>query len=226
MVANADSTEHPGGGRTARHRCRLSGRIFLAVCAIAVAALAVGWLERNWVLRSAAWLWIVSDVVRPADAVAVFGGGIAERPFAAAEYYRNGLAKKVLVSSVPESRPNALGVVLSDTAANRQVLIKLGVPEDAIETFGKGLRNTYQEALALRAWVDRTGARSVIVPTEIFSARRVSWTLHRALPEGLPLYVPALVPEEYDGDNWWQHERGLIAFQNEVVKFIYYRLRY
>ncbi len=30
----------------------------------------------------------------------------------------------------------------------------------------------------------------------------------------------------YSAGNWWLDERGLLAFQNEVVKSLYYWLRY
>ena len=26
--------------------------------------------------------------------------------------------------------------------------------------------------------------------------------------------------------DWWQHEEGVIAFQNEVIKYLYYRFKY
>jgi hypothetical protein len=30
----------------------------------------------------------------------------------------------------------------------------------------------------------------------------------------------------YSAGNWWLDERGLLAFQNEIVKSLYYWLRY
>ena len=66
----------------------------------------------------------------------VFGGGLGVRPFAAAEYYQQGLAKKILVSNVRLDQAEALGFLPSHTDLNRMVLIKLGVPEAAIEIFG------------------------------------------------------------------------------------------
>jgi uncharacterized SAM-binding protein YcdF (DUF218 family) len=184
------------------------------------------WFGRVWLLHSAADLWIVSDPIGPADAVAVFGGGLEGRPFAAAEYYQRGFVKKVLVSNVREGPAERLGVVASDTSANRAVLIKLGVRENDIEVFGTDVRNTHQEVLALLAWVEQAGAHSVIVPTEIFSTRRVRWMLHSVFPPTVAIRVPALEPGEYNQSNWWNHEAGLIAFQNEVVKYLYYRCRY
>ena len=49
-----------------------------------VALVAGVWLERAPLLRGMADLWIVSDPSTPADVVAVLGGGLNERPFAAA----------------------------------------------------------------------------------------------------------------------------------------------
>ena len=174
----------------------------------------------------AAELWIVSDPLGPADAAVVLGGGVEDRPFAAAQYYRQGLVKEVLVSNERQNPAESLGVVISDTAANRAVLVKLGTPERAIETFGESLQNTYQEAMALRAWAAQHNLRSVIVPTEIFSARRVHWTLHHAFGGAVAVSVVALDPPEYHRDDWWQQEQGVIAFYNEVIKYLYYRIKY
>jgi uncharacterized SAM-binding protein YcdF (DUF218 family) len=184
------------------------------------------WLERAPLLRSAADAWVVSDQPGPADAVAVFGGGLEDRPFAAAEYYRAGLVKKVLVSSDRVGPAEQLGIVKPDALANREVLVKLGVPERDIEYFGESLSNTHEEALALQAWAEKAGAHAIIVPTELFAARRVRWMLRHALASDVTIEVPALEPLEYHRDDWWHHEQGVIAFQNEILKYVYYRLKY
>jgi hypothetical protein len=65
------------------------------------------------------------------------------------------------------------------------------------------------------------------VPTEIFSSRRVRWVLNRELAgTGTQFEVPALEDPEYTSANWWKNEKGLVAFQNEVIKYVYYRIRY
>jgi hypothetical protein len=94
------------------------------------------WLYRVPLLRGAAIVWIVSDDVGPADAVAVLGGGLEERPFAAADYYRRGLVPKVLLAAARTSPSVKLGISPSHVALNHAVLTKLGVPETALETFG------------------------------------------------------------------------------------------
>jgi uncharacterized SAM-binding protein YcdF (DUF218 family) len=212
--------------RRRRPPCLTIARALLGILVLLLALGAASWYMRAPVLRVATDLWIVSDSVGPADAVAVFGGGIEDRPFAAAEYYRKGLVRKILVSNVHESPTEVLNVLLPHAAANRALLLQLGVPEDAIETFGTNLSNTHQEALALRDWAVRTGAHSIIVPTEIFATRRVRGTLHRVFDDATVIRVPGLAPPEYRQDNWWHDEKGIVAFQNEILKYAYYRFKY
>lgn len=207
--------------------CRARWWRGLAALVVALAALgAASWWGRAPLLRGLAEAWIASDPPSTADLVAVFGGGLETRPFAAAEYYRQGLVKRVLVSDDREGRAAKLGVVLSDAAAARQVLLNLGVRADAIQTFGAGLANTHDEALALRDWAVRHHVHAIIVPTEIFAARRIRWTLNRVFGDAVSIRVPVLDPPGYTAADWWKNEQGVISFQNEIIKYVYYRLRY
>jgi uncharacterized SAM-binding protein YcdF (DUF218 family) len=202
-------------------------RRFWAVVLISACFAAWVWIEREPLLRGAAEAWIVSDPIAEADAAVVFGGGIDVRPFAAAELYRKGLVKKVLVSEVEDDRAAAIGAVSGHTEANRRVLLSLGVPATDIESFGAANKNTYDEALALRAWVDRHAVKVLIVPTEIFVARRVRWMLrHEFEGRDVRIIVPSFEPPQYAAARWWTKETGIVAFQNELLKYFYYRLKY
>jgi len=212
-------------GGASRAHIRLAKCALMLLVVVSVIS-AVAWFDRRFFLRAAVDLWAVSDTVTPADVVAVLGGGLETRSFAAAEYYRRGLVKKVLLANVHVSAA-ASGIVPSETALNRSVLVKLGVPEEAIELFGTNLSSTYEEAVALRAWSLRTHARSLIVPTEYFASRRVRWVMERELTgTGTQVQVPALDDPEYPRTEWWKNDKGLLAFQNEVIKYIYYRVKY
>jgi hypothetical protein len=196
--------------------------------ALILAALAgLAWAERAPLLRRAADLWIVSDPLTPADVAVVLGGGLDVRPFVAAELYHKGLVKKVLVSQVADTRVTAIGVERGHTETNREVLLKLGVPADAIETFGSSNKNTKDEAFALLEWAQRHASRALMIPAGIFEARRVRWTFrHEFAGQPIRIEVPSFDPPQYTRANWWTTEFGIIAFQNEILKFIYYRLKY
>lgn len=158
----------------------------------------------------------------------VLGGGLDVRPFVAADLYEKGLVKKVLLSEVEEAKSVDIGAVVGHTEENRRVLLKLGVPDSAIETFGSANKNTWEEAAALKSWAHRNVVSALIIPTEIFSARRVRWTFRREFAgTAVQIEVPSFdPPREYTRAKWWETERGVIAFQNEVLKYLYYRLKY
>jgi uncharacterized SAM-binding protein YcdF (DUF218 family) len=192
-----------------------------------VVAVAGGWLLREPALRGAADLWIVSDPISRADAIVVLGGGLETRPFVAAQMWRRGLADKILISQSPEEPAASIGVMPSHSELNRQILLKLDVPAGAIETFGTANKNTRDEAVALREWTKRNAASAFIIPSEIFSARRVRWIFrHQFFGTAVSIEVPSIEPPSYTRRDWWKTEQGLIAFQNEVLKYVYYRLKY
>jgi uncharacterized SAM-binding protein YcdF (DUF218 family) len=187
----------------------------------------VAWTERGPLLRGAADVWIISDQLTPADAAVILGGGLNDRPFAAADLYHEGLVKKILISNVADDRAAEIMAFLPHTETNRQILLRLGVPPDVIETFGIENRNTYDEAVAVRRWIEQHGKSIIIIPTEIFSARRVRWIFNRELASpSVRIEVLSMDPPQYTRKNWWTNEAGLIAFQNEIVKYVYYRLKY
>jgi uncharacterized SAM-binding protein YcdF (DUF218 family) len=213
--------------RSAALRRLGAGKRVLVSIALVAGILSILWFGREHWLRGAANLWIVSTEIGPADAVAVFGGGLSVRPIAAALYYRQGLVKKVLVANVHLDQSETIGAVPSHTSLNRGALISLGVPEAAIETFGNDVTNTHQEVLALREWAERSGVHSIIVPTEVFSSRRVRWILeHELAGTDVKVQVTALDPTDYSRDLWWHSDQGLLTFQNEIIKYLYYRLKY
>lgn len=185
------------------------------------------WFGRVPLLQGAAEAWIVSDPIESADAVAIFGGGLDVRPFAAAKYYHEGIVRKILVSNIRSGAAEKIGVVQSHVDLNRRVLLTLGVPETAIEVFGSANTNTRDEAAALVEWARLNNAHRLIVPTEIFSSRRVRWILRRVFAgTDTQVDVPALNSSDYDRTDWWNREAGLLAFQNEVFKYFYYRFKY
>jgi hypothetical protein len=95
------------------------------------------------------------------------------RPREAADLYRKGLANKVLVSRQGSLYQSAAGIGPLDYEPDQTAPLQLGVPGSAIEMFGEANADTKEEAVALREWTERNAALVFIIPTEIFTARRV-----------------------------------------------------
>jgi uncharacterized SAM-binding protein YcdF (DUF218 family) len=184
----------------------------LVAIVIALIGLLLIFVSANYapILRIIAVTWAVSDTIKPADAVVVLGGG-AKRPYAAADLFQSGLAKRILV----------------DEDANRQLLLNLSVPSEVVTMFGSGLKNTYQEACALTDWARKSNAHQVIIPTETFPSRRVRWIFARKLETvGTGVMINLLQIPGYSSEDWWSSSAGFRQFLTEIAKYSYYRARY
>jgi len=119
-----------------------------------------------------------------------------------------------------------MGLRLPDHEINLAVLDRLKVPREVVLTVGKGVTSTWDEVAATRGWCLENKPRSLAIITEIFSSRRVRYAYRKGLAD-LPveIHVLALPALGYTAEDWWRHEKGLIDFQNEVVKWVYYRVR-
>ena len=80
---------------------------------------------------------------------------------------------------MPEDYLAKIGLIPGHSELNRLLLVKLGVPNSIIEMFGDANRDTQAEASALRDWTTQHGVSGVVIPTEIFSSRRVRWICDR-----------------------------------------------
>ena len=185
------------------------------------------WSCRQPLLTAVAEHWTVTDPLVKADAILVLGGGADVRPMAAAQLYRDGFASRILITSPPLKPTMSMGLAPAHGSLNREVLLRQGIPEAAIEMVALNAANTHQEALATQAWMQAHAAQRVIIPTEYIHSRRVKWQFQKLLaPAGMSAVVHAIKPLEYAAADWWQHEEGLLAFQAELLKYVYYRLKY
>jgi uncharacterized SAM-binding protein YcdF (DUF218 family) len=128
---------------------------------------------------------------------------------------------------VSDDPVNELNITQTEREITRRILLSNSVPESAIQAIGQQVDNTYDESRAVRAWVRQTGATSILITTDLFHTRRARWIFRHELRDTpVRIYVIPVNLRQYTVDNWWKTEGGVIAFQNEVIKFIYYRLKY
>ena len=178
-------------------------------------------------LTTLANAWVINDPLHKADAIVILGGGLDSRPFGAAELYKQGLASRIIYMDVKFEPERRLGLGRSEPELTRQILLKSGVPESALTLIGRRVTSTQEEAGALRGLMQTSNVRNLIIATDLFHTRRVRWLLHKQLKPWQPqIQLTPVYNPHYQLTNWWQHEEGLIAFQNEVVKMGYYWIKY
>ena len=185
------------------------------------------YLCRVTLLQAAARAWVVNQPVVKTSAIVVLGGGIENRPFAAARLFHQGVAPRILFMDVKLDPAEELGVCPSEEDQTRQILLRNNVPESAMVAIGTNVASTYDESRAVLAWATQNGASSILIVTDPFHTRRARWIFrHEFQAAPVKIYVTAVDPLRYKMNDWWRHEEGLVAFQNEILKTIYYHIKY
>ncbi len=182
-------------------------------------------LLRAPILRAAAGLWIINETPVRADAIVIPGGGLQNRPSAAARLYNRGLAPKIVIFRVQPGPCVRQGLTPTEQECTRQLLIAEGVPAEAIVEIGHDVASTRDESHAIRDWANTANPASLLITTDPFHTRRLRWIFERNLKDSdTSLTITTAPRKEYTPDNWWTTESGLIDFQNEIIKSIYYRI--
>jgi uncharacterized SAM-binding protein YcdF (DUF218 family) len=182
---------------------------------------------RGILLTAVARAWVVNDPSAKADAIVILGGKPTLRPAAAARLFHAGAAPRILYMKTRVEQVAGLDLTYSEGEITRRVLLANNVPLQSIVEIGDGVANTRDEALAVRSWVTANHAKSVIIDTDLAHTRRAQWIFERELKgSGAQVFVCAAQPKDYGVTNWWKCEDGLVGFQNEFLKYLFYRVRY
>jgi len=184
---------------------------------------------RSQILTGVADLLIVNDSLQPADIIFVLNGDYNTRPFRASVLYKQGFAPAVVMAQAEMRPAEKLGLAPNDTDVAIGVMKKLGVPPERIVVLPLegGTTSTFDEAIALRQYIESNNIHSLILLTSAFHTRRAKWIFERELA-GLPvrLEVAAVPYYGFDESNWWRSEDGLITLNNEYIKLFYYFVKY
>ncbi len=157
------------------------------------------------------------------DAIVLLLGGADHRAPKAAELFRQQLAPRILLArSRPSSTPE-----LSETEACRKVLLNRGVPAEAIELLDGIATSTFSEARLVRDYAQVHRLKNILVVTTAFHTARSRWVFQKVLRRtGVNIHLAAADDTVFTEDNWYTRDEGLLAYFNEFIKTIYYRLVY
>jgi uncharacterized SAM-binding protein YcdF (DUF218 family) len=206
-------------GASSEHRLRRgffrAGLVFGLVC------LAL-WCVHRPLLVGYAFLFRVHDPAS-SDALVVLLGQWTSRPLTTAELYRQGLAPVILMCEAdPGEDPG-----FSDSALTRAVLIRGGVPDEAIQVLPGVIESTREEALRVRDYAHAHRLRRITVVTNAFHTARARWIFRKTLQgEGVEVRMAAARDPRFDESNWYAREIGRACYLSEPMKTIYYRLKY
>ncbi len=214
----ADGPMLPAVPHPVWRRCRRQG-LWLALMGLGAGGL---WLAHRPILVGYANGFRVDDPV-PSDAIVLLLGGADHRAPKAADLYARHLAPRILLArSFATSAPE-----LSETEACRRVLLRRGVPADAIEIVDGVATSTFAEARLVRDYCRVHELKSILVVTTAFHTARSRWVFQKVLRDtGVKIHLAAADHPFFVEGNWYTKDEGLLVYFNESIKTIYYRIAY
>ena len=198
-------------------------RVALPFLAVVGVALTIFLARALWLPLIGRFL-VISDPLRPADAVVALSGGERERVAGAAALYNQGNARWFVVTDWPYEIP---GVRKSYADLVRQEAIWQGVPPDRILIAPGPVETTYEEALAVRELARERGWTSLIVASDPYPTRRARLAFRTAFQgAGVAVMVSPVNGHQYRPESWWQSRDGLRTTWTEYLKLLLYTVGY
>jgi uncharacterized SAM-binding protein YcdF (DUF218 family) len=195
----------------------------LAACGLLV-GLYVG--RDRWLPAASGWL-DVGGTPRRADAIMLLNGDENTRPLAAAALVKGGWANRVLLAKVKPSPRVSHGFRLPEHEINRLMLLKCGVPDRDIVLLEGEADSTYDEAVALAAYLDSSPGQRLMIVTSSAHTRRSRWVFSRVLGDRVgQISMISAPPDDYSTETWWWNLHGFNLVLGEYVKLVIYGVQY
>ena len=173
---------------------------------------------------------IVDMPLEKADALVILAGGNTGRWLEAADLYREGYARHLLLSpGYPDpvgDELRAKGITYpSEAQVMRDVYAQLGVPASQVEIMPTGFDNTADEAAGARRIALQRGWNSIIVVSAKYHTRRALYAFQREFEgTGITVQVRGSRHEHPQPDGWWRSRSDLRWVLSETQRLIAYRL--
>jgi uncharacterized SAM-binding protein YcdF (DUF218 family) len=168
--------------------------------------------------------WLVrEDSLSSADVIVVLSGSMPYRAEEAQKLFKMGKAPEVWLS-----RPGNPGAALQEFGIqfvgeeeyDREVLVRLGVPESSVHIFPDTIANTEQEVNEIAREMRRTGKTKVIIVTSPPHTRRVRTLWKKLAGRQLQAIVRAAFEDPFDADHWWRNTRDTLSVIREMMGLV------
>ncbi len=166
----------------------------------------------------------------PADAIYVLGGSRVDRWLEAAELFKAGVARHIVLSRGGTEPGEILLASQGITVPNngdiaRNVMVNhLGIPASAVDVLPEPVDNTAHEAEAILERAQQQGWTHIIVITTTSATRRAGYAFERVLGDRVRVTVRASRYDEYDKVWWWRSRLSFRQTFYELPKLFAYWL--
>ncbi len=170
------------------------------------------YIGHPFLLRSVGGYLVVEDPLERAPAIVILDGEIPYRAMEAAELYGNNWASRIILTRGKRGDEylvlRTLGIDIHEGwDYNRQILLRLGVPGDAIILLDGEVENTVQEITSILGFLRARGYGTAILVTSKTHSRRTA-AIWRHISHGqTKAIIRGAKRDPFAVDQWWE-KRG------------------
>lgn len=173
---------------------------------------------------------VVEDPLQPASAILVLSGRSPVRTLEAARLYKDGWAPQVILNQPWRKQEfyalQTLGIDFVESHEyDREVLLRSGVPDEAILVIEEEVENTLAELRAVLRVLSPSKDTTLIIVTSNYHTRRTSM-IWNYLTGGEVKTIVRWTRRDtsFDTAKWWKNRTSVLYLVNEYMGLINYWL--
>lgn len=173
-------------------------------------------------------LFYRQDPLVAVDAVIPLAGSEMDRQLEAADLYKAGFARYIVLTRGHREQAVELleerGIHVPDpTEIARDAFVQFGIPREAVIIPPLAHDNTAHEAQTLTRLAREHGWRHLLVVTSRFHTRRAGFAFRRAMQgTGIEVSVRSTRYDTSDPEHWWRTRENIRWVLSEGPKFLAY----
>ena len=172
--------------------------------------------------------WYVVDNAQPgADAIICLSGDRETRTPQSLRLWKEKFAPKLYVTQEKPKNKEFNGLELSHLEFARAVTqrMHLDAKWQVLPSQSGGATSTFDEAEDALNLAQKEGWQRIIIVTDEFHTRRSLLAFKKVFKaSGIAVQVAGAPNEVFAVDDWWQSDRGILAYFGETIKYPIYLL--
>jgi uncharacterized SAM-binding protein YcdF (DUF218 family) len=172
--------------------------------------------------------WYVVDNAQPgADAIICLSGDRETRTPQSLRLWKEKFAPKLYVTQEKPKNKEFNGLELSHLEFARAVTQRMNLDAkwQILPSQSGGATSTFDEAEDALNLAQKEGWQRIIIVTDEFHTRRSLLAFKKVFKaSGIAVQVAGAPNEVFAVDDWWQSDRGILAYFGETIKYPIYLL--
>lgn len=198
---------------------------FWIACAF-LSIVLISWILKENILRGCAQSLIYETTLKPEyDAIFILGGNAVERGKKASELFQTTHVKQVVCTGEFVAHEfQMLDLNYTEAEFSKFCAVKFGIPDSAIIVANEGTSTKEEAEFYLKYTLKNNFENVLVVTSKIHTGR--AYKIFKKIWHDKPFDIIGAESLNYDVNQWWKSEDGLIAINNEWMKTLYYFWKY